>query len=202
MVRLSKIYTKTGDGGQTALGDGVTVPKHDPRVEAYGAVDEANAALGVVASAIDPATADAMAAEIRAIIVRAQNDMFDVGADLCVPVASGEKPGDKLRVVQPQIDALERAIDALNARLRPLKSFVLPGGTMLSAHLHVARTVVRRAERRTSTLLAEQRATTNPVALIYLNRLSDLLFVMARVANGDGAGDVLWTPGAGGGPGA
>jgi cob(I)alamin adenosyltransferase len=197
VVRLSKIYTKTGDAGSTALGDGHTVPKHDHRVEAYGTVDEANAALGLVAAAIPEGTADAVLADIRRIIIHAQNDLFDVGADLCVPRDAKEADGSRLRVVQAQIDGLERTIDRFNDRLKPLNSFVLPGGSVLAAHLHLARTVVRRAERRTSTLVADHAASTNPLTLVYLNRLSDLLFVLGRVANGDGAADVLWVPGAG-----
>jgi len=199
VVRLSKIYTKVGDGGTTALGDGATVPKHDPRVEAYGSVDEANASIGVVVTVIDGAKVDALGGDIRKLLVHIQNDLFDVGADLCVPRAKDEKPGSRLRVTQARIDALESSIDTYNDRLTPLNSFVLPGGTVLAAHLHVARTVVRRAERRTSTLLAEHPESTNPLALIYLNRLSDLLFVLARVANDDGKRDVLWVPGGGGG---
>jgi cob(I)alamin adenosyltransferase len=197
VVRLSKIYTKVGDGGKTALGDGAMVPKHDARVEAYGSVDEGNAALGIVVTVLDRSPGDALLAGMRRLIVGIQNDLFDVGADLCVPREASEKPGARLRITQAQIDALERAIDVHNDRLKPLNSFVLPGGTVLAAHLHVARTVVRRAERRTSTLLADQPKSTNPLTLIYLNRLSDLVFVLARVANNDGAGDVLWVPGAG-----
>jgi len=199
VVRLSKIYTKVGDGGKTALGDGAMVPKHDARVEAYGSVDEANAAIGVVVTVLNDAKGDALAADMRKLLVRIQNDLFDVGADLCVPRAKEEKPGARLRVTQIRIDALESAIDTYNDRLTPLNSFVLPGGTALAAHLHVARTVVRRAERRTSTLLAAHPDSTNPLALIYLNRLSDLLFVLARVANDDGKQDVLWVPGGRGG---
>ena len=196
VVRLSKIYTKTGDAGTTSLGNGVTVPKHDHRVEAYGTVDEGNAAVGLAVAAIDAGESDATLAEMRHVLVHAQNDLFDVGADLCVPREKGEQDGARLRIVQSQIDHLERAIDRFNERLKPLNSFVLPGGTLVAAHLHLARTVVRRAERRTSTLLAEDPGATNPLALVYLNRLSDLLFVLGRVANRDGAADVLWTPGA------
>jgi cob(I)alamin adenosyltransferase len=185
MVRLTKIYTRGGDGGQTSLGDGARVAKHDLRVAAYGTVDEANAAIGV-ARLHAGAAADAMLARI-------QNDLFDLGADLCRP---GDDPDDRARLrVQPsQVARLEQEIDALNASLKPLDSFVLPGGTAASAHLHLARTIVRRAERLTMQLAGEQPV--NRSALHYLNRLSDHLFVLARYLNDGGAADVLWVPGA------
>lgn len=190
MVRLSKIYTKVGDAGTTMLGDGHTVPKDDPRVAAYGTVDEANAALGlVVAQMTSPA-------DIRAELVRIQHDLFDVGADLCVPIEPGEESGKRLRIIPEQVQRLETLIDHYNEPLSPLNSFVLPGGTALSSHLHLARTVVRRSERLVATLLHAQPGETNPQTLIYLNRLSDLLFVLARVLNDQGKGDVLWKPGA------
>jgi cob(I)alamin adenosyltransferase len=185
MVRLTKIYTRGGDGGRTSLGDGARVAKHDLRVAAFGTVDEANAAIGI-ARLHTGGEADAMLARI-------QNDLFDLGADLC-------RPGDDaaasagLRVQPSQVERLEQEIDALNADLTPLESFVLPGGTAASAHLHLARTIVRRAERLT-TELAETQAL-NPSALHYLNRLSDHLFVLARHLNDGGAADVLWVPGA------
>ncbi|MCI0340068.1 MAG: cob(I)yrinic acid a,c-diamide adenosyltransferase [Planctomycetales bacterium] len=192
MVHLSKIVTKTGDDGTTGLGDGSRVPKTDPRVEATGTVDEASSVLGLAIGAIaDPAVAELL----RGI----QNDLFDVGADLCSPPAEGEEPGKRLRVAPAQVETLEKAVESWNARLKPLGTFVLPGGTPAAAWLHLARTVVRRAER-----LGWAAAAKHPVsrtALVYLNRLSDLLFILSRVANDDGARDVLWEPGKGqGGP--
>jgi cob(I)alamin adenosyltransferase len=185
VVKLTRIYTRGGDAGQTSLGDGARVPKHEPRVAAYGTVDEANAVIGVARlhAAADPAV-DAMLAAI-------QNDLFDVGADLCVP---GEPTDGKLRVTDAQVTRLEAEIDRLNADLAPLTSFVLPGGTPCAAQLHLARTVTRRAERLVTALT--DREPVNPAALKYLNRLSDHLFVLARWVNGRGAGDVLWVPGA------
>lgn len=190
MVRLTRIYTKTGDKGTTALGDGRRVPKDAPRIEAFGAVDELNAILGLAALA----TRDA---EGAALLRTIQNDLFDLGADLCVPERpkSGRAPRARppLRVTESHVRPLERAIDRFNAVLDPLTSFVLPGGTSASAWLHLARTVCRRAERRVVAL--GRKETINPQAVIYLNRLSDLLFVMARRANEDGRADVLWVPG-------
>ena len=186
MVRLNKIYTRTGDDGTTGLGTGARVPKHSPRVAAYGTVDEANAAIGVARL---HATSAPM---IDAMLARIQNDLFDLGADLATPETAG-LAFEPLRVVDAQVDRLEREIDELNARLEPLKSFVLPAGTALAAHLHLARTVARRAERR-MTGLAEQEPV-GAAAIRYVNRLSDLLFVMARIANDDGRADVLWVPG-------
>jgi cob(I)alamin adenosyltransferase len=183
MVRLTKIYTRGGDRGQTSLGDGKRVAKHDLRVAAYGTVDEANAAIGVARLHAGPA-ADAMLARI-------QNDLFDLGADLCRP---GDELADGLRVQPSQVERLEQEIDALNTSLKPLDSFVLPGGTPASAHLHLARTIVRRAERLTTQLAGEQPV--NRCAIHYLNRLSDHLFVLARYLNDGGAADVLWVPGA------
>lgn len=189
MVVLNKIYTRTGDGGDTALGDGSRRPKHDPRVEAYGTVDEVNATLGLCRLHADPAT-DAQLAAI-------QNDLFDLGADLCRPDrdkdAQAEYP--PLRMTDAQTARLESEIDAMTAQLDPLRSFILPGGTALAAHLHMARTVTRRAER-----LATELATVedvNPAAIRYLNRLSDWCFTAARMANDGGRADVLWVPGAG-----
>lgn len=184
MVRLTRIYTRGGDKGETSLGDGARVAKHDPRVAAYGTVDEANAAIGA-ARLHTQGEADAMLARI-------QNDLFDLGADLCRPGAASED--GQLRVVQSQVERLEREIDAMNAKLAPLESFVLPGGTPAAAQLHVARTVVRRAERLTTALALA--AAVNPQVIAYLNRLSDHLFVLARHLNDNGARDVLWTPGA------
>jgi cob(I)alamin adenosyltransferase len=187
MVYLNRIYTKSGDRGETALGDGRRVPKDHARVAAYGEVDELNAVLGVAL-----ATPGMLEEELLRGI---QNDLFDVGADLCVPPAEGEGPGKALRVTPGQVAKLEKAIDRLNEALTPLRSFILPGGSPTAAQLHVARTVCRRAERAVVTLMAAEPV--NPQALIYLNRLSDFLFVLARVANDGGTADVLWVPGGG-----
>ncbi|MEO1584541.1 MAG: cob(I)yrinic acid a,c-diamide adenosyltransferase [Planctomycetota bacterium] len=186
MVKLTKIYTRTGDEGQTGLGDGSRVDKCDPRVEAYGTVDEANAAVGLAAVTCGDGP-------MQSLLMSVQNDLFDVGADLCTPIKDGEALGDALRVTEAQTAALEDAIDETNAGLGTLTSFVLPGGTELAARLHVARTVVRRAERRVIEFAgtAEGAAAAEPIR--YLNRLSDLLFVLARAANG--GRDVLWVPG-------
>jgi cob(I)alamin adenosyltransferase len=186
MVYLSRIYTKTGDRGETALGDGTRVPKDHVRVTAYGTVDELNAVLGLVlAQQTDLPEADLL----RTI----QNDLFDVGADLCRPPTPDEQPGQRLRVQETQARRLEEAIDRLNARLAPLTSFVLPGGRPAAAWCHLARTVCRRAERNVVTLARTEPV--NPQVVVYLNRLSDLLFVLARVYNDDGRDDLLWVPG-------
>lgn len=185
MVQLTRIYTKGGDTGSTSLGTGKRVPKHDPRVAAYGAIDETNAAIGLVRLH----TKDQP--EIDAMLGRIQNDLFDLGADLCTPEDPKEYP--PLRVVEAQVERLEKEIDALNADLAPLNSFVLPGGTAAAAHLHLARTVARRAER-DITVLAEA-APVNPQAIKYINRLSDHLFVLSRHMNDRGGKDVLWVPG-------
>jgi len=196
VVRLSKIYTKVGDAGSTMLGDGATVPKSSPRVEAYGEVDEANACIGLAARALAE-TAGPVAEQVREELLRVQQDLFDTGADLCVPIAGAEKQGARLRVTTGQVERLERAIDRLNEPLGALSSFVLPGGTEAAARLHLARTVTRRAERAVARLLEREPGRTSGVTMIYLNRLSDLLFVMARAVNAAaGSGDVLWTPGA------
>ncbi|MCW5731359.1 MAG: cob(I)yrinic acid a,c-diamide adenosyltransferase [Alphaproteobacteria bacterium] len=184
MVRLTRIYTRGGDRGETSLGDGTRRPKHDLRIEAFGTVDEANAAIGLARLHTEGA-ADAMLARI-------QNDLFDLGADLCTPIAEQPKY-PPLRVVEEQVARLEREIDGMNERLAPLNSFVLPGGSPASAFLHQARTVCRRAERLIARLA--EREAINPVALRYANRLSDHLFVLSRHLNADGAGDVLWVPG-------
>lgn len=197
MVRLSKIYTKTGDDGTTGLGDGSRVDKHDIRVEAYGTVDEANAAIGLaVVQATLPGSA-AAAQELARILTAIQNDLFDVGADLCCPVEPGEAPASRLRITLGQTQRLERTIDKFNEHLKPLNSFILPGGSSLSAALHLGRTIVRRAERSCALLYQKHPESVNPEAVRYLNRLSDLLFVLGRVANDNGAADVLWVPGAG-----
>ena len=182
MVKLTRIYTKGGDKGQTSLGDGKRVAKHDPRVAAYGTVDEANAAVGL-ARLHTRGKADAM-------LGRIQNDLFDLGADLCRP---DDKPGS-LRIIDSQVERLEREIDAMNAALQPLTSFVLPGGKPAAAALHLARTIVRRAERE-MTALADH-SPVNPAAIRYINRLSDHLFVLSRYLNERGKKDVLWRPGA------
>jgi cob(I)alamin adenosyltransferase len=186
MVYLSRIYTKSGDRGDTGLGDGSRVPKDHPRVAAYGSVDELNAVLGLLVSQFP------QAAEID-LLRSIQNDLFDVGADLCVPQSADEKAGARLRVRAEQAERLERAIDRLNANLSPLTSFILPGGQGPAAWCHLARTVCRRAEREVVTLAHGE--TINPQALVYLNRLSDLLFVLARVYNDNGGEDILWQPG-------
>ncbi|HVC56508.1 MAG TPA: cob(I)yrinic acid a,c-diamide adenosyltransferase [Stellaceae bacterium] len=189
MVRLTRIYTRGGDKGETSLGDGRRVPKHTLRVEAYGTVDEANAAIGLarlhVGSGAD-AAADAMLARI-------QNDLFDLGADLCTP-EDGPRASGALRIVAAQVARLEHEIDAMNAVLRPLDSFILPGGSAAAAYLHLARTVTRRAERLVCALAAAEPV--NPEAVKYLNRLSDHLFVLGRRVNDNGASDILWQPGA------
>jgi cob(I)alamin adenosyltransferase len=188
MVYLSRIYTKTGDRGDTALGDGSRVPKDHPRVAATGSVDELNAVLGLL-RAQQPNMPEAD------LLLAIQNDLFDVGADLCRPQTQDEQPGQRLRVQEGQGRRLEAAIDRLNAGLQPLTSFVLPGGRAAAAWCHLARTVCRRAERDVVTLARTEPV--NPQVIIYLNRLSDLLFVLARVYNHDGRDDVLWVPGKG-----
>ena len=188
VVRLDRIYTRGGDLGETSLGDGHRVAKHNARVAAYGTVDELNAALGVARLYSADVVWDAW-------LVRIQNDLFDVGADLCVPPPpeDDEKHRSRLRVSPEQVAWLEGCIDEINASLPPLTSFVVPGGTPLSAHLHVARTICRRAERDAVALAATEPMT--PEVITYLNRLSDLLFVLGRAANGDG-GETTWKPGA------
>jgi cob(I)alamin adenosyltransferase len=188
MVYLSHIYTKSGDDGTTGLGDGSRRPKDHLRVESYGTVDELNAVIGLLIASNDDLPE-------REFLVHISNDLFDVGADLCVPISEQETEGKSLRVVQSQVDKIEQAIDRLNENLPPLTSFVLPGGTKAAAWCHVARTVCRRAERRVVSLSKNEPL--NPLILIYLNRLSDLLFVLGRVYNDCGRADVLWKPGAG-----
>lgn len=191
MVNLTRIYTRTGDDGTTALGDMSRVTKNDPRLIAYADVDEANAALGVVMAT------PGLDAELAELLTRIQNDLFDVGADLCTPVIP-DPAHPPLRVEQVYIDRLEEACDHYNDQLDPLRSFVLPGGTPVAAHLHVARTVVRRAERSTWAALEGYGRIMSPLPAMYLNRLSDLLFILSRVANIatlGGEGDRLWKPG-------
>lgn len=185
MVKLTRIYTRGGDKGKTSLGDGARVSKHSLRVEAYGDVDEVNAVIGLVR--LD------MQEPSDVMLSRIQNDLFDLGADLCTPHQDAPKY-PPLRVTQDQVDRLEQEIDALNAELSPLNSFILPGGSRAAAYLHLARTVCRRAERRI-TALADSDAV-NPVAIVYINRLSDFLFVLGRYLNNKGEQDVLWVPGA------
>ena len=188
MVVLNKIYTRTGDGGDTALGNGTRIAKHSARVTAYGTVDEMNATVGLAALHAE----GTMSAQLAMI----QNDLFDLGADLCRPEmekdAESEYP--PLRIIPTQTDRLEAEIDSMNDALTPLRSFILPGGSALAAHLHLCRTVARRAER-LAVELAETEGV-NPAAIKYLNRLSDWFFVAARIANDDGREDVLWVPGA------
>ncbi|HTT79776.1 MAG TPA: cob(I)yrinic acid a,c-diamide adenosyltransferase [Stellaceae bacterium] len=190
MVRLTRIYTRGGDKGKTSLGDGSRVPKQSLRVDAYGTVDEANAAIGLARLHADT--------ETDAMLARIQNDLFDLGADLCTPETARRAPANQkngaLRIVAAQVARLEREIDAVNADLQPLNSFVLPGGSAAAAYLHLARTVTRRAERLVCALAAAEKV--NPEAVKYLNRLSDHLFVLSRRVNANGARDVLWQPGA------
>ncbi|MEI6365317.1 MAG: cob(I)yrinic acid a,c-diamide adenosyltransferase [Actinomycetes bacterium] len=188
MVNLTRIYTRTGDDGTTALGDFTRVRKDDSRLEAYADVDEANSAIGVAI-----ATGE-LSPEITTLLTRIQNELFDVGADLCTPII--ENPAHPpLRVVQSYVDDLEAACDSYNEQLQPLNSFVLPAGTPAAASLHLARTIVRRAERSAWTAKSEHLDAVNELTATYLNRLSDLLFILARVANNNAGGDVLWQPG-------
>ncbi|MCO5132528.1 MAG: cob(I)yrinic acid a,c-diamide adenosyltransferase [Xanthobacteraceae bacterium] len=187
MVTLNRIYTKTGDDGTTALGSGERRAKYDPRVAAYGTADETNAVIGVVRLHLTDAP------DLDAMLGRIQNDLFDLGADLAVPKREGK--AERLRVAASQVERLERDIDTLNASLAPLNSFILPGGSAAAAYLHLARTVCRRAERLIVELAARPGEKVSPPVIHYMNRLSDFLFVAARAANGNGAGDVLWVPG-------
>ena len=189
MVNLTRIYTKTGDDGTTSLGDMSRTSKNDPRLEAYATVDEANSSIGVVL-----AMGDIKDADIKKLLIRIQNDLFDVGADLCTPVVDNPA-SEPLRVLDSQIEYLEQQIDKYNESLQPLRSFVLPSGTPAAALMHVARTVTRRAERTTWNAIHAFGGGVNPITAKYLNRLSDLLFVLARYVNKD-VGDQLWVPGA------
>jgi cob(I)alamin adenosyltransferase len=189
MVNLTRIYTRTGDDGTTSLGDMSRTGKNDPRLKAYADVDEANCAIGLALAASE------FPEDVRTLLVAIQNDLFDVGADLCTPVV--ESPAHPpLRVTDPYVERLESACDAYNERLEPLRSFVLPGGTVAASQLHVARTVVRRAERSTWAAIDTYHGGMNALTATYLNRLSDPLFILARLANKDAGGDVLWQPGA------
>lgn len=189
MVKLNRIYTRTGDDGTTGLVDGSRIPKHSVRVEAIGMVDEANSAVGLAICAISNEAH-------RALLIRVQNDLFDLGADLATPAEDGDfAPSEMvLRIVSAQAEWLEAQIDELNERLEPLTSFVLPGGSEAAARVHVARATTRAAERAMTALAGE--SPVNPAASAYINRLSDLLFVLARVLNDDGTTDVKWVPGA------
>lgn len=188
MVKLNKIYTRTGDDGTTGLGNGERRMKFDLRIEAYGTVDEANAAIGMARCHLAGSPVDEM-------LSRVQNDMFDLGADLAVPDTGEELPYEPLRIVADQVSRLEKDIDALNERLEPLKSFILPAGSPAAAALHLARTVARRAERLMVELAEKPGEHVNREAIHYINRVSDFLFVAARIVNDDGKADVLWVPG-------
>jgi cob(I)alamin adenosyltransferase len=189
MVRLNKIYTKTGDDGTTGLGNGERVRKDNIRVAAYGTVDETNSFIGVCRLHMGGLP------QIDAMLARIQNDLFDLGADLCVPDRGEKLAYEPLRITKAQVDRIETEIDELNANLKPLKSFILPGGSAASAHLHVARTVSRRAERHMVELAAMDNEPVSDASLHYINRLSDFLFVAARACNDQGRADVLWVPG-------
>lgn len=184
MVTLSKIYTRGGDAGETSLGSGDRVKKHDVRVAAYGTSDEANAVIGIARLHTK--------GDVDDMLMCIQNDLFDLGADLCTP-EGGNRSDGALRIVDAQVDRLENEIDAMNADLQPLSSFILPGGTAAASYLHLARTVARRCERLMTELAIDEDV--NPAALKYMNRLSDHLFVLARKVNDNGATDVLWVPG-------
>lgn len=190
MVVLSKIYTRTGDKGTTALGSGERVPKHALRIAAYGTVDETNASIGMVRVHLGDAEP-----KLDAMLVRIQNDLFDLGADLCVPDRGEKLEYEPLRVTDAQVKRLEQEIDEMNAELKPLRSFVLPGGTPAAAALHMARTISRRAERLMVELAADASEPVGAAALKYINRLSDYLFVASRFVNHHATGDVLWVPG-------
>ena len=190
MVVLSKIYTRTGDKGTTALGSGERVPKHAPRIAAYGTVDETNASIGMVRVHLGDTEP-----KLDAMLVRIQNDLFDLGADLCVPDRGEKLEYEPLRVTDAQVKRLEQEIDEMNAELKPLRSFVLPGGTPAAAALHMARTISRRAERLMVELAADASEPVGAAALKYINRLSDYLFVASRFVNHHATGDVLWVPG-------
>ena len=188
MVKLDKIYTRTGDKGKTRLATGEPVDKWNPRVTAYGSVDEVNAALGVAAASAE--------GDLGEAIHRIQNDLFDLGADLATPDRGKNLGWEPLRIVQTQVERLEREIDAMNADIPPLDSFILPGGSTLAAYLHVARVTCRRAERDIARLAGLEGETVSAPALAYINRLSDWLFVACRAANENGAADIKWVPGA------
>ena len=193
MVKLNKIYTRTGDNGSTGLTDGSRVPKHSSRPQAYGSVDELNSSLGLVYFCLNKKDSSPLSSEINYLIKEIQNDLFDLGADLSTPISKGKQKYPPLRIKQSQIDKLEKRIDHYNADLTALNSFILPGGSEASSLLHLSRTIARRAERDTSLLSSEEEI--NMKSLTYLNRLSDLLFVLCRVLNENGLKDILWIPG-------
>ena len=193
MVKINKIYTRTGDNGSTGLTDGSRVPKHSSRPQAYGSVDELNSSLGLVYFCLNKKDSGPLSSEISNLIKEIQNDLFDLGADLSTPISKGKQKYPPLRIKQSQIDKLEKRIDHYNADLTALNSFILPGGSEASSLLHLSRTIARRAERDTSLLSSEEEI--NMKSLTYLNRLSDLLFVLCRVLNENGLRDILWIPG-------
>ena len=193
MVKINKIYTRTGDNGSTGLTDGSRVPKHSSRPQAYGSVDELNSSLGLVYFCLNKKDSGPLLSEINDLIKEIQNDLFDLGADLSTPISKGKQKYPPLRIKQSQIDKLEKRIDHYNADLTALNSFILPGGSEASSLLHLSRTIARRAERDTSLLSSEEEI--NMKSLTYLNRLSDLLFVLCRVLNENGLRDILWIPG-------
>jgi cob(I)alamin adenosyltransferase len=190
MVTLNRIYTRTGDDGTTALGSGERTKKYNLRIASYGTVDEANAAIGIARVHLG-----GQPPELEAMLFRIQNDMFDLGADLCIPDRGEKLPYEPLRITDAQVVWMEGAIDALNAHLNPLKSFVLPAGSAGAAALHIARTITRRAERAMVELADQPGEVVSPAAIKYANRLSDFLFVASRYANDKGKADVLWVPG-------
>ena len=193
MVKLNKIYTRTGDNGSTGLTDGSRVAKHSPRPQAYGSVDELNSSLGLVYFCLNNNSNDNKFIEIINLIKEIQNDLFDLGADLSTPISKTKEKYPSLRIKKTQVEKIEQQIDKYNSSLKPLNSFILPGGSEASSLLHMSRTIARRAERDTSLLGSEEPI--NAQSLIYLNRLSDLLFVLCRVLNENGLKDILWIPG-------
>ena len=194
MVKLNKIYTRTGDDGSTGLADGSRVLKHSLRPQAYGTVDELNASLGLVFLCLDNKKDENVFNDIKVLIRSIQNDLFDLGADLSTPISKVKQNYKPLRITENQIKKIEKKIDEYNDNLKPLNSFILPGGSEAASLMHVSRTIARRAERDVSLLSSEEEINNN--SLVYLNRLSDLLFVLSRVLNKNGLNDVLWVPGA------
>ena len=193
MVKLNKIYTRTGDDGSTGLTDGSRVKKHSARPQAYGSVDELNSSLGLVFFCLSKNVSDENSVEIKSLIREIQNDLFDLGADLSTPISKIKEKYPPLRINERQVNKIEKKIDKYNSKLSPLNSFILPGGSETSSLLHLSRTIARRAERDVSLLATKEEI--NNQALIYLNRLSDLLFVLCRVLNENGLNDILWIPG-------
>lgn len=194
MVKLNKIYTRTGDDGSTGLTDGSRVLKHSLRPQAYGTVDELNASLGLVFLCLDNKKDESLFYDIKVLIRGIQNDLFDLGADLSTPISKAKQDYKSLRITENQIKKIEKKIDEYNDNLKPLNSFILPGGSEAASLMHLSRTIARRAERDVSLLSSEEEINNN--SLVYLNRLSDLLFVLSRVLNKNGLNDVLWVPGA------